>query len=407
MLRGRLAGLAAQALVIVLVGASPWMAVPYTDLLVMPAVLSGAVLAVGALGARRWWARAVLAAGAASALAVGYVLKSTPASSLAALGVVALVLVLRRPSARFLAGAAAVVAGAAVVAAGTVALATDAAYAAARVDRAQLHLERTPPAAWWVAMGLISYRASNGLYTYGGYNGQMVRDSRGLGGEQLDAWSTQRLRDQLSAMGAGGVARLEANKMVFNWGDGMFFAWGEGSDEKPTLLMDRGSTARAVQSWQHVSGEHYVTRASLVTGLWLFVVLSASLGLLSAPYRRQILALALMVAGIALFTLLFQGRSRYLLSYVPIVVVLATALDPARPFTALWARWRPDLADAAEEGEPSVLSGVRAERSQGRSTCEGGSPFVRMTNTSAKCEQAARLTPWHWTLRRRSAPRSP
>ena len=48
-----------------------------------------------------------------------------------------------------------------------------------------------------------------------------------------------------------------------------------------------------------------------------------------APTRDQVLV-ALTVLGIALFTLLFQGRSRYLLTFVPLVVALG-AMVRQRP----------------------------------------------------------------------------
>jgi hypothetical protein len=56
------------------------------------------------------------------------------------------------------------------------------------------------------------------------------------------------------------------------------------------------------------------------------VLLAAGVGLLVRPYRRDVALLAVSVVGIILFTLVFQGRSRYLLVYVPIVVSLACVL---------------------------------------------------------------------------------
>ncbi|MDF2146046.1 hypothetical protein [Knoellia sp. p5-6-4] len=65
---------------------------------------------------------------------------------------------------------------------------------------------------------------------------------------------------------------------------------------------------------------------ALTQGVWLVVLTVAGLGLLRCPYRRDVAVLAFSVLGIALFTLLVQGRSRYLLVYVPVVVALAFAL---------------------------------------------------------------------------------
>jgi len=71
-------------------------------------------------------------------------------------------------------------------------------------------------------------------------------------------------------------------------------------------------------------GQWYQLRANLTQGLWLAVLLVAGLGLLrTAPVRRETLILAVTVLGIAAFTLAFQGRSRYLFAFVPVIVSLA------------------------------------------------------------------------------------
>jgi predicted membrane channel-forming protein YqfA (hemolysin III family) len=61
------------------------------------------------------------------------------------------------------------------------------------------------------------------------------------------------------------------------------------------------------------------------------VLLVAGTGLLRVPYRREIVLLAVTVLGIAAFTLLFQGRARYLFAFVPIVAALAGMVHPWLP----------------------------------------------------------------------------
>jgi hypothetical protein len=52
-----------------------------------------------------------------------------------------------------------------------------------------------------------------------------------------------------------------------------------------------------------------------------------------------VLLLALSVLGIGLFTLLFQGRSRYLFVFVPVVVALAASVRPSLPLVGATG-WR-------------------------------------------------------------------
>jgi hypothetical protein len=218
----------------------------------------------------------------------------------------------------------AVAAGLVFVGVGALALST--AERVARVEAAQLAPDRVPPLPWWIAMGL-SKTPRGDRYFYGSFEGAMIRDSRYLGGAQLQAYSDQILRDRVDALGAAGLAGFAVDKQAFNWGDGMFFAWGEGVDAKPELLQRHDAASRWVQSWNHVHGSSYLTRASLTTGVWLFVLAWAGVGLLGAGYRREVLLLALAVVMLMGFTLLLQSRSRYLLAYLPVVVALAAVVD--------------------------------------------------------------------------------
>ncbi|NNM46398.1 hypothetical protein [Knoellia koreensis] len=325
--RGTAAAFVAQAIVFLLVGCSPWMAVPYTDIPAMPFVGGAVTLGVLAAGRRSrfrlaWVVLALVCAG------LGFVIKSTPATTAIALALVLLVVLVagsapgrRRVAVALLCAVAAfglTVQGALAIA-GTV----------SGVDRASLQTDRTPPVAWWLANGLTTTYGSAPRPYYGAYSPQMVKESINLSGERLHEWSRDRLRRQLDQMGPGGVLTFELRKLAFNWGDGMFFAWGA-FDWQPERLHEHDPTALKVQSWQHARGEHYPLRSALTTGAWLALVLWAGAGLLRAAYRRELLVVAATVLGIGLFTLVFQGGSRYLFAYVPVVVALAACVNPLR-----------------------------------------------------------------------------
>ena len=95
-----------------------------------------------------------------------------------------------------------------------------------------------------------------------------------------------------------------------------------------------------------------------------------------APYRREVVLLAVTVLGIAAFTLLFQGRARYLLAFVPVVVALAGMVHRLR-----LPRLRRHGSPAADhpvhartygEGVSVMAQGVQGSTSG--STCPPGSP---------------------------------
>ena len=75
---GRGPALAAQLATLVLVGTSPWLAVPYTDFYAMPFVVGGVALAVRAMTPRARTGRVVLWLLAIVSVSVAYSIKTTP-----------------------------------------------------------------------------------------------------------------------------------------------------------------------------------------------------------------------------------------------------------------------------------------------------------------------------------------
>ena len=64
----------------------------------------------------------------------------------------------------------------------------------------------------------------------------------------------------------------------------------------------------------------------------------------------------LTVLGIAAFTLVFQGRARYLFVYVPAVIALAASVDPLHGL-----RWpRPRSSDAVTASDPVAADAGRS-----------------------------------------------
>ena len=327
MLRGRVYGVVAQVLVLALVGLSPWMSVSYTDLVAMPCVVLATALVVAlprTASRPRQVAFVVLAVGL---LLAGFTVKTTPVVSLVAVGLVAVLAVvsragLRRPVAVGL------LVGVVLFLGGTVAV-KQSLPAAAGVSAERIDRSRTPPTVWWVYMATTQH-AVDGRMRYGGYDAEMVRATSGLDAAGSARWAGPRLQEHLSRLGVGGYLAFLANKSVWNWGDGLFFAWGEGVDPSEPRLV-KGGLSDTVAAWNRPDGAAYPWRAAAAEAVWLLVLLVAGARLLRASWSWERTLLALSVLGIAAFTLLFQGRSRYLLTYVPVVVALAVSLPAALP----------------------------------------------------------------------------
>jgi hypothetical protein len=321
---GRGPAIAAQLATLVLVGTSPWLSVPYTDFYAMPFIVGGVALADKALAPGSRSTRIILWVLAIASISIAYSIKTTPVVVVIAAVLTAVIATFDHglPPARRIG----VVIACAVSVLGFVLLGTaltSAATTASGVDTSRIDVNATPPVLWWVALGSTEQYGPSGVAAYGTYDRAMVVAVHGLTQDQMRTYSGTVLADQWHQRGLGGTVAFYANKTAWNWGDGMFWAWGEGGDSLPGVLAPATGATGILHEVNGYHGSYYQLRADLTQGLWIAVLIGAGLGLLRAPYRRETVLVAMSVLGIAAFTLLFQGRSRYLFAFVPLVVALA------------------------------------------------------------------------------------
>lgn len=321
--RGPVAGVMAQVGCVVLVGLSPYMSVPYTDVLTTPAPIGAfALLALG-LESRRRWARVALAASAFVLLGMGYAFKPTLSVAIAAVVLTAVPLCLSWSRRRAVVGLAVVALGAG-LAIGSADATQSAAAQVMAANGLRLDPSRAVPPDRYVLDGLQQSRHGTTKVAYGAFTQGIVNSTYGMTTQQMRVYSRRQILARLHALGPGGYLVFAANKTAWNWGDGMFYAFGESAqDANPASIISTTPAARDLAQVNHWGGAGYPLRAELAQALWLLVLLTAGVGLLAAPPRPGTLLLALSVLGIAAFTTIFQARSRYLITYVPVVVTLA------------------------------------------------------------------------------------
>jgi hypothetical protein len=329
---GRGPALVALLVTLALVGTSPWLAVPYTDFYAMPFVVGAAALAVRALAPGPRGARIALWVLSVVAVAVAYTIKTTPVVVAIAIVLTALLAIFDhdlQPLRR-----AGVIAACAVSMLAFVAVGLGLSAASTRVsgiDTSRVDATSTPPILWWVALGADEQRTAAGVVNYGAYSREMVDAVTDRSPDQMRAYAAGFLGDRWAERGLGGTLAFYGNKLAWNWGDGMFWAWGEGPDSLPGTLAPATGLTGVVHEVNGFHGSWYSVRADLTQALWLAVLLVAGLGLVRAPYRRETLLVAVSVLGIAAFTLVLQGRSRYLFAFVPLVVALAATVHATLP----------------------------------------------------------------------------
>lgn len=272
--------------------------IAYTDTLSMPFPVCGAWLwlcARDALAARRWKRGAGFAAACGAVLAVGAQIKITCAIVLAAVCIDALLLLRGRAKA----------------ACGAAALAFAACYllAGAGVNASPALPERGADAAvpytHWVMMGLSGV---------GGYNNDDYELTLSGGtAEGMRAVDAAEIARRLGAMGPAGLLRHLADKLSYIFGDGTFY-----------------SGAKLRQAPQRLNLLHRLCLFDFrgfalleypVTGLHLAGVALA--GFAALRRRREAAFLMTAAFGLGLFLLAWEARSRYLVNFLPILILCA------------------------------------------------------------------------------------
>lgn len=307
---GRPAGVpVVQVLATVLLGLSPNVAVPYTD---VPAAAGVAVAAAAmARCSRSWhWGWAVLGAlGLGLAVALKpYAAVLVIAAVLVALGSRRLVPVLR-------------VGALGVVVAGTVVAVSVGAGAVTGLSQERLaQVEQPFPPEHFLAMGTWDSEEESVVRRWGAYRQDQVDATAAMDPATRAEELREQARTQVAERGLVGNVRFFGAKAVWVWGDGTFWAHGEGADGvAPSSLPEPVS---ALTEASRGAGSLYPWRAAVVQGIWLAVVLATAGALLRARPGPLLTTWVLALGGLTAYLMIFEARPRYLLAFLPLVLLV-------------------------------------------------------------------------------------
>lgn len=178
-----------------------------------------------------------------------------------------------------------------------------------------------------------------GLTGSGGFSQDMVEFSRSMNGwsaqEKRDAY-LDCIREEYADTGVWGLLRHERDKFFAMGTDGSFYFGREGSEDLSEKKPD-GTLGGLLQNYVYRDTAFYQSGvAPFQQGVWL-----AFCGLMVWVAWRQLRlcrpetsVLMLAFCGLVLFLLLFENRSRYLLSYLPVLTCLAAGALTAPPSSA-------------------------------------------------------------------------
>ena len=131
------------------------------------------------------------------------------------------------------------------------------------------------------------------------------------------------LRIRIERMGVKGLALQGLRKTLTNYNDGTFFWGGEGNffGEVPEPRVP--VLSQITRSLYYPEGSLYGLWSNFEQAVWLAVL---TLGLLSCLLKpdRRIAVVMLSVVGLTLFDMIFEARARYLYTYLPYYILLAS-----------------------------------------------------------------------------------
>lgn len=191
-----------------------------------------------------------------------------------------------------------------------------------------LDYSQSLPMSYFFMMGLnTTTSGGTGRTLYGAYNGNDNLFANSLPTPQAKQSETMRVAlERIRAYTPKGYLQFLSNKANWVFSDGTFWVEGEGYDvDKPSVSATAFS--KWVQSYFRFYGANYPTFANLAQGIWIILLFLLICPLFnnSDDYKKSLInILRIAVFGFLLYQLLFEARSRYIISVLPIILILST-----------------------------------------------------------------------------------
>jgi len=191
-----------------------------------------------------------------------------------------------------------------------------------------LDYSQSLPMSYYFMMGLnTATSGGTGRTLYGAYNGDDNLFAYSLPTQQTKQSETLRIAlERIKAYTPKGYIQFLSNKANWVFSDGTFWVEGEGYDvDKPSVSTT--NVSKWIQSGFRFYGANYSDFANFAQGIWviLLFLLICPLFNNSGDYKKSIVnILRIAVFGFLLYQLLFEARSRYIITVLPVIIILAT-----------------------------------------------------------------------------------
>ena len=158
-----------------------------------------------------------------------------------------------------------------------------------------------------------------GLAGHGGYNADVYWMTASIEGkEEKREVDRAFIQKQLGRYGIWGMKEHLKEKILFTWGDGVYFA--------PEKLKREPLQESPLHSWVLDSGIEYKKTYQYCSAVHFLLLLGIFLSIFCNVLRKgdvqEALAVQIAVFGLFLFLLIWETRSRYLVNFVPMFILL-------------------------------------------------------------------------------------
>lgn len=165
----------------------------------------------------------------------------------------------------------------------------------------------------------LEHWIATGLEGSGGYNADIYWMTVSVEGKaEKAAVDRQFIRRKLKEYGFSGMCIHLKEKIIFTWGDGVYFA--------PEKVKREPLQESPLHPWVLYDGAQYGKTYRYCSAIHLLLLMGILLSVLCNLWQkgkaREVQAMQLSVFGLFLFLLIWETRSRYLVNFVPIFILL-------------------------------------------------------------------------------------
>ncbi len=184
------------------------------------------------------------------------------------------------------------------------------------------------PASYFTMVGLQKQPVSENKALWGAFNSEDYFAVSNITGKSAKKdYISSVIKNRIEAFGFTGSIEFLMAKANFCFEDGTFFWGSEGNFITGAAPATSSSLGKWIQSFIYFSSPNYASGYSyLLQGIWMTILLLILMGIVLAPNSYKNLPFMIMritIFGLLLYLLFFEARSRYLINYLPIFILLA------------------------------------------------------------------------------------